>query len=224
MTQSAQTPIVIAIDGPSGAGKSTVSRELARRLQGIYVDTGAMYRGITWGLLQRGIDPNDAHAVAQACDLPAVVLSTDPDAPGITVDGHPASTNIRSEEVTAAVSAVSAVAHVRSMLVAQQRQLCAHALAQGQAVVMEGRDIGSVVLPDAPVKVWLTADVAARAARRAAQVGADAARSLDGITTRDAKDATRAVSPAQAPHDAVVIDATDLGVEDVVAQIWSLIR
>lgn len=214
---------VIAIDGPSGAGKSTVSKELARRLHGIYVDTGAMYRAVTWGLLQRGIDPDDATAVAQTCARPVIALSTDPDAPGVQVDERDASAAIRSEEVTSAVSAVSAVPAVRSMLVDQQRQICAQAQQAGVAVIMEGRDIGSVVLPDASVKVWLTADVSARAARRAAEEAGDRQNTLSAIVTRDAKDATRTVSPAQAPRDAVVIDATDMSVDEVVAAIWALL-
>lgn len=217
-------PVVIAIDGPSGAGKSTVSKYIARRLRGIYVDTGAMYRGLTWGILRRGIDPNDATAVAQACEQIVLDLSTDPEAPGITVDGVDVSVEIRTDEVTAAVSAVSAVSQVRQMLVQAQRQLRNDACDRGLAVVMEGRDIGSVVLPDAPVKVWLTADVAARAARRAAEVGTDATRALGGIAVRDAKDASRNVSPAIAPADAVVIDATDLSIDEVVARIWGLIQ
>lgn len=215
--------LVIAIDGPSGAGKSTVSKEIARRLSGIYLDTGAMYRAMTWGLLQRQIDITDAEAIAEHCHEPLIQISTDPEQASVRVDGHPADQEIRSEHVTAAVSAVSAVPQVRHLLVTAQRALAQEALDRGQSVVMEGRDIGAVVLPQADVKVWLTADVAARAARRAAEVGTPAAVALDGITARDAKDASRAISPATAVADAVVIDATELAVDEVVAAIWNLL-
>lgn len=211
--------IAIAIDGPSGSGKSTVSRALAADLAGDYVDTGATYRALTWGLLQRGVHLESADAIAAACAFPEIQVSSDPGHQQVFADSVDVTEAIRSEEVTAAVSAVAAVPAVRARLVSLQRTFAERARAAGRPVVMEGRDIGTVVLPEATLKVWLTADVQARAARRAAEVGAHHAHTIEALEVRDAKDSSRAISPAEAAPDAVVIDATHLDVAGVVAAI-----
>ena len=222
-TGSSSPALTIAIDGPSGAGKSTVSKEIARRLGGIYVDTGAMYRDLTLALLSAGVEVSNSDEVARLCTEHDISLSVDPEHAWVRVDGVDVTAAIRSDQVTSAVSAVSAVPQVRGRLVDEQRRLRDQAVGRGQSVVMEGRDIASVVLPDATLKIWLTADVSARAARRAAEVGADAAASLTKISVRDAQDSSRTLSPAVPPAQAHVIDATDLSVEEVVAAIWALL-
>ena len=160
---------VVAVDGPSGSGKSSVSRGVARALGLRYLDTGAMYRAITWAVLRDGADIHDADAVAATAQSVRLSWSTDPDESGIDVDGADVSRAIREEAVTSSVSAVAAEPRARAVLVALQRQAVADALAAGQGIVVEGRDIGSVVLPDADLKVWLVADPAVRAARRASE-------------------------------------------------------
>src|SRR5690349_4360997 len=157
--------MIIAVDGPSGSGKSSTSRGVATRLGLRYLDTGAMFRAMTWWLLQQGVDVNDPEAVAARVDAPVLVSGTDPDAPTITVDGVDVSGPIRTQEVTSAVSAVSAVPAVRERLLREQRDI----IGSG-GIVVEGRDIGTVVAPDAAVKVYLTADPEARAARRTAEM------------------------------------------------------
>ena len=158
---------IIAIDGPSGSGTSSTSRGVADRLELRYVDTGAMYRAMTWWMLEHGVDVGSPEAVAARCAEPVILLRDDPKDPGVMVDGHDVSASIREPRVADAVSLVAAVPAVRARLVQAQRDLVAAARAEGRGVVMEGRDIGTVVLPDADLKVFLTADVAARAARRA---------------------------------------------------------
>lgn len=219
----AQQPLVVAIDGPSGSGKSTVSRRIAETLIGRYVDTGAMYRALTWWLLEHGVDPTDAAAVAAACARPHLQVGTNPRAPQIHVDGHDVAGPIRSDRVTAAVSYVAAVPEVREHLVAIQRALLADAQAAGVSIVLEGRDIGSVVAPNADLKIWLTADPTVRAHRRALEVAAAAAppatATVDGLNHRDHLDAHRATSPAAPAPDAVQIDATHLTVDEVVVAV-----
>lgn len=214
-------PLVIAIDGPSGSGKSSTSRGVASRLNLRYVDTGAMYRAMTWWMLEQGIDVDDAEAVAQACVQPDIDLRDDPADPRVLVDGRDVSADIRDTPVADAVSRVAAVPGVRARLVGQQRDLVAAALGAGAGVVVEGRDIGTVVLPDADLKVYLTADVRERAARRAReQASTQGAMDVDGahdnLTARDALDSTRAVSPLQQAPDAVAIDGTNLSLEQVI--------
>ena len=159
---------VVAVDGPSGSGKSSVSRGLARELGLRYLDTGAMYRAVTWAVLRDGTRTDDPAAVAASADRAALDWSTHPDESWIRVDGVDVSRAIREQAVTGAVSAVAAVPEVRALLVELQRAAVRDALAVGQGIVVEGRDIGSVVLPDADLKVWLVADPAVRAARRRA--------------------------------------------------------
>jgi cytidylate kinase len=203
---------VIAIDGPAGSGKSTVARALARRLDLRYLDTGAMYRGVTFAVLQRGLDPNDTDAVAALA--PDVQL--DLDEAGIAVDGVDATEAIRGTAVTRAVSAVAANPAVRRVLVARQR---AWAERNGGGVV-EGRDIGTVVFPDAALKVYLTASPEVRAARRSKEVGQlDSATVAADLARRDAQDSKRSASPLTVADDAVVLDTSDLAVEQIIEQL-----
>jgi cytidylate kinase len=212
--------LVVAIDGPSGSGKSTVSRAVARRLGLRYLDTGAQYRAMTYWMQRHGVDLDDPDAVAAAATAPEIVSRTDPAAPGVTVDGEDATVEIRTAEVTAAVSAVAAVPAVRARLIALQREI----IGDG-GVVVEGRDIAAVVAPDAPVKVYLTASPEVRAARRNAEhAGAqehDVADTLDDLARRDAAD-SRTTRPLEAATGAVVVDATDLAFGEVVNRVIEL--
>lgn len=220
----ARTPlatIVIAVDGPSGSGKSSVSRAVARRLGLRYLDTGAMYRAMTWWMLHNGVDVHDAAAVAAAVDKPELVSGTDPAEPTITADATDVAGPIRGPEVTAAVSAVSAVPEVRTRLVALQRA----AIGAG-GIVVEGRDIGTVVAPDAALKVYLTASEAARAARRNAETG-DPAVTLGAtqadLARRDALDSGRATAPLSMADDAVLVDTTEMDRDQVVEHLLALV-
>jgi cytidylate kinase len=216
-------PLVVAVDGPGGSGKSTVARAVARQLGLSYLDTGAMYRAVAWRVLREGHNPWDRQAAAAAAADGRIELGTDAGEPSVTVDGVDVTRSIRGEAVTAAVSPVSAVPEVRARMVARQRELIAAGLHVG-GIVVEGRDIGTVVAPEAPVKVFLTATARERARRRAEQTGkrpgpaagAEIARTEQALATRDRLDSTREASPlAQAP-DALVIDSTELGVAEVV--------
>ena len=210
------TRLVVAVDGPSGAGKSSASRGAATALGLRYLDTGAMYRALTWWLLDRGADVSDAGVVAGLAAEPVIEVSTDPRAPWTTVDGTDVSAAIRTREVTGAVSAVAAVPQVRAHLIAIQRQIIANA----PGIVAEGRDIGTVVAPDASVKVFLTADGAARASRRAAEVSWSPAATQADQDRRDRLDAAQSEKAA----DAVVIDSTGLGLGEVIDTIVRLAR
>lgn len=209
--------LVVAVDGPSGSGKSTVSRRTAVALGLRYLDTGAMYRAAAWAVLDRGIDPQDADAVAATVAAATISSGTDPAAPTIAVDGRRVDAEIRGPEVSGAVSAVSAVADVRRRLVAQQQ-----AIIGDGGIVVEGRDIGTVVAPQAPVKIYLTASGEARAQRRSAELSADVAQTLADLNRRDKLDSTRAVDPLQRAGDAHEIDSTDLGIDDVVTAVLGL--
>ena len=212
---------VVAIDGPSGAGKSTVARLLAKELGARYLDTGAMYRAVTWAVLRAGVSPDDADAVSAVAARVQLEVSTDADSSGIAVDGHPVDEEIRGPAVTAAVSAVSSVPAVRHRLVRLQRELIG-----AGGIVVEGRDIGTVVAPKAGVKVFLTASPDARADRRSAEHGATApderAAMAAALERRDTLDSSRAVSPFQPAADAVVLDTTFLPVAEVVARLRAL--
>ncbi|WP_018635112.1 (d)CMP kinase [Parafrankia elaeagni] len=216
------TGLVVAVDGPGGSGKSTVSREIARRLGLRYLDTGAMYRAITQVALERRIDIEDPSAVAEVAERTVLTVGTDPDRPSIAVDGVNVDEQIRTRAVTNAVSAVAAVSAVRSRLVAQQREIIAESLAAG-GIVVEGRDIGSVVAPDAPVKVFLTASTEVRALRRSRQLGEkgvdDVARTLAELDRRDALDSTRTADPLSVPDGAIVLDSSALSVPEVVDEV-----
>ena len=218
-------PVIVVLDGPAGTGKSTVSREIASRLGLSFLDTGAMYRAMTYWLLQNGVDVDDADAVANASGKPAVLSGTDAAGPTITVDGRDVSGPIRGPEVTAAVSAVSAVPEVRARMVELQR---GSAAAAPVGIVAEGRDLGTVVFPHAQLKVFLTASAEIRATRRAAQLGvsgeAETAAILADIERRDAADSGRATSPLAKADDAVEVDTTEMSPEDVIACIIGLVR
>jgi len=206
--------VIVAIDGPAGAGKSTIGRAVAVRLGLDYLDTGAMYRAITFAALRRGIDPADQDDVAVLASEVEMTL----DGLSVTVDGVDATVEIRGREVTAAVSAVAANPRVRSELVRRQRSWVA---AHGGGVV-EGRDIGSVVFPDATLKLFVTASPRVRAERRVAEIGGDVAEVEASIIERDRKDSTRADSPLTETSDAVLVDTTALSIDEVVARILEL--
>ncbi len=213
---------VIAIDGPSGTGKSSVAREVARRLGAGYLDTGAMYRAVTVAVLADGLDPADTEAVADRSASVTIDIATDPEIDSVYADGRDVTAVIRSAAVTAAVSAVSAVPAVRRRMVAAQRQLSLRS-----TTVVEGRDIGSVVFPAARLKVYLTATPAARAARRAEQLGLsdplEVSALAEALRVRDELDSTRVESPLRPAQDAVLIDSTDLSQEDVVEAILAAV-
>ncbi|CAN5657645.1 (d)CMP kinase [soil metagenome] len=213
---------VIAIDGPSGSGKSSTARGVAVALGLRYLDTGAMYRAVTWAVLAAGADPDDPAAVAGLADRLDVQSGTDPQAPTIAVDGVDVSGEIRSPAVTNAVSAVSAVPAVRAQMVARQRELVG-----AGGIVVEGRDIGIAVTPEATLKVFLTAQVSARAQRRTAQVGGPSSAhqtTRDDLDRRDRLDSSRQTSPLARADDAVDVDTTDLSLPEVVDHIVALVR
>jgi cytidylate kinase len=210
---------VVAVDGPSGSGKSTISRRLAVALGARYLDTGAMYRAVTWAVLRDGIDPADADAVAKVADNVLLSVGTDPEAPHITVDDTPVDGPIRGPEVTAAVSPVAAVPAVRAKLVAQQREI----IAAAGRVVVEGRDIGTVVAPDADLKVYLTASEAERGRRRSVETATDLAATVADLARRDTFDSNRTADPLRQADDAVVLDSTDMGIDEVVAHVTTLV-
>jgi cytidylate kinase len=215
---------VVAIDGPSGSGKSTLAREVARRLGLRYLDTGAMYRAVTWAVLQAGADLGDAPAVAGVAASVHLEISTDADSESVSVDGVDVARAIRGPEVTDAVSVVSAVPAVRARLVDIQRRLI-----DGGGIVVEGRDIGTVVAPDATIKVFLTAATDARAGRRSRDLAAagtrtDAQATAADLARRDALDSSRAVSPLSRAPDALALDSTDRTPEQLVDEIVTALR
>ena len=202
---------VIAIDGPAGAGKSTIGRALARRLGLEYLDTGAMYRAVTAEALRRGIPLSDRESVAALARSVELVV----DGSGVVVGGVDLTREIRTPEVTAATSAVAANPEVRTELVARQR---AWAVGRGGGVI-EGRDIGTVVFPDAELKLYLTASPRVRAERRVAEAGGDVDEIEAAITARDAADQGRADGPLRRADGAVVVDTTGLGIDEVLDRI-----
>ena len=215
--------VVVAIDGPAGTGKSTVSRGLARELGARYLDTGSMYRIVTLALVRAGVDLNDPGAIAAAADVP-LSIGYDPDVEQAFLGDEDVSVQIRGDEVTRAVSAVSAVSEVRTRLVAIQREL---ATGPG-SVVVEGRDIGTVVLPDAPVKIFLTASAETRARRRneqniASGLPDDYETVLADVRRRDHLDSSRALSPLRAAEDAVIVDTSDMNQTEVIAALRDLV-
>jgi cytidylate kinase len=210
-------PGIVALDGPSGTGKSTVARRLASRLGARYLDTGAMYRAATVAALRAGVDLSDGVAVTKVVEAAKIEISTDPENVSITLDGEPVDEAIRTAETTAAVSAVSAVPAVRALLVDAQREL----IGDG-GIVVEGRDIGSVVWPSARPKVYLTASPEARARRRAGELGSDVSAVAADIARRDQLDSSRAASPLVQSGDAIEVDTTELGIDEVVARLVEL--
>ena len=218
------TGLVVAIDGTSGSGKSSTSRGVAARLGLQYLDTGAMFRAMTWWMLRQGVEVHDPAAVAARCAEPEIVSGTDPLAPTITVDGRDVAVAIRRDDVNAAVSPVSAVPAVRARLLLLQRAVIAGAAEHG-GIVVEGRDIGSVVVPDAPVKVYLTADPSARAVRRAAEQGvSDIAATQESLLARDRIDSGRATAPLTMADGAVHIDTTPYTLDEVISRVVSLVE
>lgn len=210
--------LVIAIDGPSGSGKSSTSRGVAAKLGLRYLDTGAQFRAMTVWMLRHDVDLADPAAIAARASEPVIESGTDPLAPTILVDGEDVAVAIRSEETTKAVSAVAAVPAVRQRLLHLQREIIG-----AGGIVVEGRDIGSVVAPDARLKVYLTADAGARAARRTAEErGADVAATRDDLLRRDRIDSTRASAPLTVPQGAIHLDTTAFSLNEVVAAVIAL--
>jgi cytidylate kinase len=227
---SAQYPdddeCVVAIDGPSGTGKSTVSRALASAIGAHYLDTGAMYRAVTWAVLDAGADPRDAGAVAAVLGKITLTSGIDPVAPHISVDGRPLDAEIRSAEVTGAVSAVASVPAVRESLVAHQREI----IGAARRIVVEGRDISSVVWPQAVLKIYLTASEEERARRRGVENAGGSAVSADqlaqtqaALARRDALDAARARAAGERLDGATEVDTTGLDIDGVVAVLRSML-
>ena len=204
----------IAIDGPAGTGKSTLARTLAARLGGAYLDTGAMYRVATLQVLRAGIDPENAAAVVSVTAELPLEIGTDAGSERVLLAGEDVSEEIRTAHVTANVSAVSAVPEVRANLVEVQRRLAS----AGGTVVLEGRDIGTVICPDAALKLYVIASDEVRAARRAAEIGADPTLTLIALRERDSRDASRDAAPMQAAKDAVTLDTSDMTIGDAVTR------
>jgi cytidylate kinase len=216
--------LIIAVDGPAGSGKSSAARGVARSLGLRYLDTGAMYRALTWWMLQHGVPVGDPGAVASHAQQPVIEVSTDPGHPAVSVDGTDVTAQIRTREVSNAVSAVASVPEVRARLVAMQQAIIARTCAGGAGIVAEGRDIGTVVAPDAPVKVYLTASESIRAARRSADLTADPAVTV-ALTQAEQqrRDQADAAQMAKA-RDAVLIDSTALNLDEVIRVIEGLAR
>lgn len=217
--------LILAVDGPSGTGKSTTCRALAKRLDAKYVDTGAMYRVATLAVLRAGIDPADTDAVIKTTtDLPLEV-SDDPDSKQVLFAGEDVSRVIREDEVTRNVSAVSAVPEVRQNLVELQRKLARDA----HRAIVEGRDIGTVVLADAPAKAFMTASAEVRAQRRhdqnlAAGLESDFATVLADVERRDAADSSRATSPLRPAEDATLVDTSFMSLEEVLDALTEIVK
>jgi len=215
------TSKTLAVDGPAGSGKSSVSRAVAERLGWVMLDTGAMYRAITWAVLQANIDLHDRSAIAQQALSTTIEITTDPGSFNIAANGVDVTKAIRSPEVTAAVSVVSAVPEVRELLVQLQREAVANS---DFGIVIEGRDIGTVVLPESRLKVFLTATPEARAKRRSLEVDPLAdnqmiAQTQAELLSRDEKDSGREHSPLKPALDSRIVDTSDLSLEQVVDQL-----
>ena len=209
--------IVIAIDGPAGAGKSTIARRLAARLGFTYIDSGAMYRAVGWWALRQKLDPSDMHRMEQLALAAGITLEGD--GARVLLDGEDITEAIRGPEVSKAASLVATIPGVRRALVEKQR-----AIGTQNNVVMEGRDIGSVVFPNADLKIFLDADVQERARRRAIEVNGDRDVISRQIRERDDRDRTRAEAPLTQAPDAVYVDSTGLSIEEVEETILRLVR
>ena len=221
--RSMNRPLIIAIDGPSASGKSTLGRMLARRLGLLYIDTGSMYRAVALAVIESSANESDDVAVSSLAERLQIDLAGDPDSLRVLLNGRDVTRRIRDEDVTRVASMVSAIPAVRRAMVSQQRVL-------GQrGAVMNGRDIGTVVFPDADIKFFLDANVKERAERRLAEErvsdpGAQFDQTLADISDRDRRDTTRADSPLIAAPDAIVIDSTDLSVEQVFQRMMDKVR
>ncbi|MFI1683098.1 MULTISPECIES: (d)CMP kinase [unclassified Streptomyces] len=219
---AAPAAVIVAIDGPSGTGKSSTSKAVAAQLGLSYLDTGAQYRAITWWMVHHGIDLTDPTAIAAVAGKPEIVSGTDPAAPTITVDGTDVAGPIRTTDVTSKVSAVSAVPEVRTRITELQRSI---AVSAEKGIVVEGRDIGTTVLPDADLKVFLTASPEARAARRSGELkGADIKATQEALIKRDAADSSRKTSPLAKAGDAVEVDTTELTLQQVIECVVTLVE
>jgi cytidylate kinase len=212
--------VLIAIDGPSGAGKGTVARAIAETLQCRHVDTGAMYRAVAWRALDRGVNLDDEAAVAEVARAAALRAEQG----RVVIDGHDVTRAIRTPDMDAAAARVARLPRVREVLVSRQRDYAA-----AGDLVMEGRDIGTVVLPEADVKVYLDASADERARRRAGDTahaanGADVSTIATALTERDHSDRSRTVSPLTQATDATYIDTTGVPIGDVVAQVLALVQ
>ncbi len=213
--------LAVAIDGPAASGKSVIGREVARRLGIRFLDTGIMYRAVTWASIQRGIDPGRDHELTSVAACSEIRLISACEEDRLLMDGDDITDHLKLPEVDANVSAVSAVSGVRRALVAQQR-----AIAEDGPIVMCGRDIGTVVLPDACVKVFLTATVEVRAQRRAAEKAsnADYEKILDEMMRRDRIDSEREDSPLRPAQDAIIVVTDNMTIEEVVRAILSKVQ
>jgi CMP/dCMP kinase len=215
---------VIAVDGPAGSGKSSAARGVARALGLRYLDTGSMYRALTWWMIRQGVEVASPAAVAAHARGPVIEVGTDPQAPVIAVDGTDVTRMIRTREVSNAVSGVARVPEVRAHLVAMQQEIITATCEAGKGIVAEGRDIGTVVAPDAAIKVFLTASEAVRARRRSADLAADPAATVE-MTQSEQQRRDRTDAPQTAiAADAVQIDSTALGLDEVVGAIVDLAR
>jgi len=219
---SAVRQLVIAIDGPAGSGKSTIAARLAKKLGYVNLESGAMYRALALKALERKVSVDDPDALRHLADSTVIQLDPQPDSNRVLLDGRDVSQRIRDSDVTLAASRVSMHPPVREIMVARQREMGARG-----GVVMEGRDIGTAVFPDADVKVFLDADARIRAERRVAQNGTntpeEAQRIVEDLVSRDQRDRTRAVSPLVPAPDAVILDTTDLSIDDVVSRVEKLV-
>jgi CMP/dCMP kinase len=224
MQRYAGRALVVAVDGPAGSGKSTAARRAAAELGLRYLDTGATYRALTWWLLARRVELTDTATVVARMAEPRIAVGTDPGDPTISVDGQDVVGPIRSREVSNSVSVVAAVPQVRELLIGLQRQIIADAVAEGAGIVAEGRDIGTVVAPDAAVKVYLTASEEVRAARRAADLTADPGATVDTTLREQARRDQRDAAQLAMADDAIGIDTTGLGLDEVVGEIVAMAR
>ncbi len=217
--------MIIAIDGPAGAGKSTIARALARRLNYLYIDTGAMYRAVAWKVLQEEIDLNDVSRIGFLAAAQArIELKGNGDEMRVYIDDRDITTEIRTPQISQAASIVSAIPAVRRALVAQQQEM-----GRVGNVVMEGRDIGTVVFPNAEVKIFLDASTEARAHRRFTEdeekgIAASVEETRAALESRDKRDSSRANSPLVQAEDAVYIDTSDFTIEEVIEQILTLVQ
>ena len=217
--------LILAVDGPSGTGKSTTCRALAKQLDAKYVDTGAMYRVATLAVLREGVDPADTAAVIAATANLPLGVSDDPDSTEVLLGGEDVSRVIREDEVTRNVSAVSAIPEVRENLVALQRKLAREA----HRAIVEGRDIGTVVLADAPAKAFMTASAEVRAQRRQTQnekagIASDYETVLADVQRRDAADSSRKASPLRPAEDATLVDTSNMSPEDVLQALINVVK
>jgi cytidylate kinase len=214
--------LVITIDGPAGSGKSTIAAKLAQKLGYINLESGAMYRALALKALEQQISLDDPKALRRLADSTVIQLEPQLEGNRVLLDGRDVSQRIREADVTSAASRVSMHPAVREIMVARQREMGA-----GGGVVMEGRDIGTAVFPNADVKVFLDADARIRAERRVAQNGShtpeEAQRIVEDLVARDQRDRTRAVSPLVPAPDAVILDTTNLSIDDVVSRVEELV-